>query len=162
MERQITGGTTAILNALKEREIAAQGSDAASGTSWRCWLNRVKQRQESVKVYLEGGRPELAAKETAEIAVIEEFYGSFSAPRSAAVAAAIAESRGCLGQGHGRDMGVLKAKYTGAMDFGRGGNLIRASSGKRRLNQLVLASISLDKSERSNYGRGTASLEIRC
>ncbi len=63
----------------------------------------VKQRQESVRMYLEGGRQDLAEKERNEIKVIEEFL-----PRQltadeveAAIAAAIAEAGATIGQGHG-------------------------------------------------------------
>lgn len=117
-----------ILNALKEREIAARGTDAVAPDELSVLARMVKQRQESVKVYLEGGRPELAARETAEIAVIEEFLPKQlgAAEVEAAVASAIAEVGAVSVKDMGRVMAVLKAKYNGQMDFGAVGALIKA------------------------------------
>ncbi|NBZ86209.1 GatB/YqeY domain-containing protein [Stagnihabitans tardus] len=122
------GALRLILNALKEREINARGTDGAAGDELAVLAKMVKQRQESVKVYLEGGRPELAAKETAEIAVIEEFLPKQlgAAEVEAVVTAAIAEVGATSVKDMGRVMGVLKAKYTGQMDFGAVGALIKA------------------------------------
>lgn len=117
-----------VLNALKEREINARGTDAGTGDELAVLAKMVKQRQESVKVYLEGGRPELAAKEEAEIKVIEEFLPKQldAGEVEAAVASAIAEVGATSVKDMGRVMGVLKAKYTGQMDFGAVGALIKA------------------------------------
>lgn len=121
------GALRLVLNALKEREINARGTDAAPGDDLAVLAKMVKQRQESVKVYLEGNRPELAAKEEAEIRVIEEFLPKQldAAEVEAAVAAAIAETGATSVKDMGRVMGVLKAKYTGQMDFGAVGALIK-------------------------------------
>ena len=125
------GALRLVLNALKEREINARGTDAApngaSGDELAVLAKMVKQRQESVKVYLEGNRPELAAKEEAEIRVIEEFLPKQldAAEVEAAVTAAIAETGATSVKDMGRVMGVLKAKYTGQMDFGAVGALIK-------------------------------------
>lgn len=121
------GALRLILNALKEREINARGQEGAAGDDMAVLAKMVKQRQESVKVYLEGGRPELAAKESAEIAVIEEFLPRqlSAAEVEAAVAAAIAEAGAASVKDMGRVMAVLKGKYTGQMDFGAVGALIK-------------------------------------
>ena len=121
------GALRLVLNALKEREINARGTDAAPGDDLAVLAKMVKQRQESVKVYLEGNRPELAAKEEAEIRVIEEFLPKQldAAEVEAAVVAAIAETGATSVKDMGRVMGVLKAKYTGQMDFGAVGALIK-------------------------------------
>ena len=68
----------------------------------------VKQRRDSVEQYEKGGRPELAAKEQTEIAVIETYLPQAASREEieAAVAAAIAET----GAGSMKDMGrVMKA-----------------------------------------------------
>ena len=121
-----------ISAAIKDREIAARteggDKDGLSEADLTAILSKmVKQRQESVKVYLEGNRPELAAKEEAEIRVIEEFLPKQldAAEVEAAVAAAIAETGATSVKDMGRVMGVLKAKYTGQMDFGAVGALIK-------------------------------------
>lgn len=122
-----------ILNGLKEREIALRGdgvviSDADELT---VLAKMVKQRQESVKVYLESKRPDLADKESAEIRVIEEFLPQqLGAPEvEAAVAAAIAAVAATSVKDMGKVMAVLKGKYTGQMDFGAVGAVIKGRLG---------------------------------
>src|SRR5262249_26159512 len=65
-----------ISAAIKDRDIAerTKGSGTASDDDLRELLAKmVRQRQESVKLYEQGNRPELAAQENAEIAVIQSF-----------------------------------------------------------------------------------------
>ena len=87
----------------------------------------VKQRQESARIYEEGGRLELAEKELAEVRVIEEFL-----PRqlsgeevASAIAAAIAETGATGIRDMGRVMAALKARHTGQMDFGAVGPMVK-------------------------------------
>ncbi len=119
-----------ILNGLKEREIALRGEGGvmSDADDLNVLAKMVKQRQESVKLYLEAKRPDLADKETAEIAVIEEFLPKqlTAAEVEAAIAAAIAETAAASVKDMGRVMAVLKGKYTGSMDFGAVGALIKA------------------------------------
>ena len=128
--------TLRLINAaLKDRDIALRGEGNDVGVSEADILailgRMVKQRQESIRLYDEGGRPELADKERAEIAVIEEFL-----PRQldgdeteAAIGAAIAEVGAASIRDMGKVMAVLKAKYTGQMDFGAVGPVIKARLG---------------------------------
>jgi uncharacterized protein len=122
-----------ILAAVKDREIAQRTAGAAMGEGDVLALlgKMVKQRQESAKVYQEGGRPQLADKELAEIRVIETFLPKAltEAEVEAAVAAAIAEAGAQSIKDMGRVMGVLKSRYTGQMDFGAVGALIKARLG---------------------------------
>jgi uncharacterized protein YqeY len=119
-----------ILNGLKEREIAlrGEGKESSDADELAVLAKMVKQRQESVKVYLEGARPDLADKEAAEIQVIEEFLPKqlTAAEVEAAIGAAIAEVGAASVKDMGKVMGVLKGKYTGSMDFGAVGALIKA------------------------------------
>ena len=91
----------------------------------------VKQRQESVRLYLEGGRQDLADKERNEITVIEEFLPrQLSGPEvEAAIAAAIVETAAASVRDMGRVMAVLKGRFTGQMDFGSVGALIKTRLG---------------------------------
>jgi uncharacterized protein len=91
----------------------------------------VKQRQESAKAYEEGGRLELAEKELAEIGVIQEFLPRQLDPAevAAAVDAAVAESSATSIRDVGKVMAALKARYTGQMDFGAVGALVKARLG---------------------------------
>jgi uncharacterized protein YqeY len=118
---------------LKDREIAARGEGTEmTGADQLAFLGKmVKQRQESVKLYEAGNRPELAAKEMAEIAVIEEFLPKQlgEAEVDAAIAAAIAETGAASVKDMGRVMAALKAAHTGQMDFGAAGAKIKARLG---------------------------------
>ncbi|NIY78360.1 MAG: GatB/YqeY domain-containing protein [Rhodobacteraceae bacterium] len=128
--------TLRLINAaIKDREIAARGEGEDVVVSDDDVLGilgkMVKQRQESAKAFEEGARLELAEKERAEIAIIEEFL-----PRqlnsdevTKAVEDAIAETGADSIRDMGKVMGALKAKYTGQMDFGAAGPMVKAQLG---------------------------------
>ena len=129
--------TLRLINAaIKDRDIALRGTDAeetgVTDADVLAIMGRmVKQRQESARAYEEGGRLELAEKELQEIKVIEEFL-----PRQldedeteAAVIAAISEVEAESIRDMGKVMGVLKARYTGQMDFGKVGPLVKDKLG---------------------------------
>ncbi|MGV8987102.1 MAG: GatB/YqeY domain-containing protein [Cypionkella sp.] len=122
-----------MLNGMKEREIAlrGEGGEISAADELAVLAKMVKQRQESVKVYLEGARQDLADKEAAEIRVIEEFLPKqlVAGEVEAAIAAAIAEVGATSVKDMGRVMGVLKTKYTGQMDFGSVGAQIKGRLG---------------------------------
>jgi len=88
----------------------------------------VKSRRESVTLYRQGNRPELAAKEEAEIAVIEQFLPAQmdDAALAAAVAAAITATGAAGMKDMGRVMAELKARHGAALDLSRAGPLVRA------------------------------------
>lgn len=80
----------------------------------------IKQRKDSVAQYTAGGRPELAAIEQAEIAVLEAYLPQRLTPDevTAAVAAIVAEL-GAKGPGDmGKVMGAVKQKLAGQADMG--------------------------------------------
>ncbi len=122
-----------ITSAVKDREIALRTTDGSVGEADVLALlgKMVKQRQESAKVYVQGGRAELADKELAEVRVIEEFLPKALSPGevAAAVDAAIAETGAASIKDMGRVMAVLKAKYTGQMDFGAVGAVLKSRLG---------------------------------
>lgn len=118
--------TLRLINAaIKDRDIAARTSDdgpnGVTDEGVRQILSRmVKQRQESVRAYEEGGRLELAESERGEIEVIEEFL-----PRrlseseiDEAVTDALVSTQASSIRDMGKVMGVLKSRYSGQMDFG--------------------------------------------
>ena len=127
-----------ISAAIKDRDIAlrAEGGDAGDqgvgGDEILKILGKmVKQRQESARAYEEGGRLELAEKERSEIGVIEDFL-----PRqldegetAAAVDAAISETGANSIRDMGKVMGALKSRYTGQMDFGLVGPMVKGRLG---------------------------------
>ena len=122
-----------MTSAIKDREIAARGEAGEIGEADLLALfgKMVKQRQESAKAYAVGGRPESEAKELTEIEVISEFLPQQLEAEavSQAIASAIAEVSASSIKDMGKVMGVLKAKYTGQMDFGAVGALIKAQLG---------------------------------
>ena len=128
--------TLRLMNAaIKDRDIAlrGEGSDAlVSDADILAILGRmVKQRQESIRLYVEGARPELADKERAEIGVIEEFLPRqlTAAETDAAIVAAIAEAGAASIRDMGKVMALLKGRYTGQMDFGAVGPMVKARLG---------------------------------
>lgn len=126
--------TLRLINAaIKDQEIARRGAgddgDAAIGESDILAIlgKMTKQRQESARAYEEGGRLDLAERELQEIAVIEEFL-----PRqldddevNAAIKKAIDEVGASSIRDMGKIMGLLKEQYTGQMDFGAVGPMVK-------------------------------------
>ena len=88
-----------------------------------------KQRRESIALYLEGGRQELADLEQAELTVIEEFLPAQMA--EANVVAAIDVIKAELGATSMKDMGkvvaALKARHGSQLDMGKASALVKAA-----------------------------------
>ena len=125
--------TLRLINAaIKDRDIDARSEGVDSGVSDHDLLailgKMVKQRQESARAYEEGGRLELAEKEWAEIVIIEEFLPRQLSEQEVeqAIADAIAASGANSIRDMGKVMGVLKSKYTGQLDFGKVGGMVKA------------------------------------
>lgn len=91
----------------------------------------VKSGRESVALYKQGNRPELAAKEAAEIALIETFLPQQldADATEAAVTAAIAEVGATGIKEMGKVMAALKAKHGATIDMGRVGAIVKAKLG---------------------------------
>ena len=129
-------GTIRLINAaIKDKEIALRGEggegSVGDGEVLAILGRRVKQRQESARAYEEGGRLELAEKELAEIGVIQEFLPRQmdQAEVAAAVDTAVAETGAASIRDVGKVMAALKARYTGQMDFGAVGALVKGRLG---------------------------------
>ncbi|MCH2075528.1 MAG: GatB/YqeY domain-containing protein [Pseudomonadota bacterium] len=128
--------TLRLVNAaLKERDIVARtegrGDQVGEEEILALLGKMVKQRIESAKVYEEGGRIELAEKERAEIVFLEDYLPKQldEAETEAAIKAAIAETGAESLRDMGKVMGALKAKYTGQLDFGKVGALVKGQLG---------------------------------
>ena len=91
----------------------------------------VKSRRESVEMYRQGKREELAAKEEAEIAVIESFLPQQmdDAAMEAAVREAVAEAGASSVKEMGKVMAVLKAKHAAVLDMAKAGPMVKAALG---------------------------------
>ncbi|MDB2577834.1 GatB/YqeY domain-containing protein [Tateyamaria sp.] len=124
--------TLRLINAaIKDKDIDARatGQDDGVGESEVLAIlgKMTKQRAESARTYEEGGRLDLAERELEEITVIEEFLPNQldEAASARAVDAAITEVGADSIRDMGKVMAVLKAKYTGQMDFGTVGPMVK-------------------------------------
>ena len=121
-----------ISAALKDKDIAARSKGNTDGISDDEILSMlqtmIKQRQESAKMYREGGREELAQSEDDEIEIIKTFLpeqmddAAVADAISAAIQATGAESIKDMG----KVMGHLKENFAGQMDFGAASGAIKA------------------------------------
>lgn len=119
-----------ILAAIQDRDIANRGAskDPVDDDEIAAILSKmVKQREESARLFEEGGRVELAAEERAEIEIIRRFL-----PRQLEeddirqlCRAVIAEVGADGLRDIGRCMSTLKARYPGQMDFGKASGIVK-------------------------------------
>jgi len=121
-----------IMAKLKDTDIAARpkGIDKVPDEDVVSMLRgMVKSRRESVDLYRQGNRPELAAKEEAEIAVIETFLPSQMSDDAikAAVDAAVAATGASSIKDMGKVMAELKAKHAATLDMSKAGPLVKAA-----------------------------------
>jgi len=121
-----------ILAALKDKDIAARPSGVTDGVGEDVILSllqsMIKQRRESITLYQQGGRPELAQQEQDEIDIIEGFLPRqlSEAEMAEAVAAVVAEIGAAGIKDMGRTMAALKERFSGTMDFAKAGVLVKA------------------------------------
>ena len=122
-----------ILAAIKDRDIAARSDkqviENEDAVVLEILTKMIKQRKESIVVYEEAGRLELAQQEQAEMDIIAEFQ-----PRQmpdneidTAVKQAIAETDASGLKDIGKIMALLKGKYAGQMDFSRASAMARSA-----------------------------------
>lgn len=121
-----------INSSLKNADIEArgQGKPPLSDEDILGLLQKmIKQRQESVALYDKGGRPELAAQEREEIAVISAYLPKQMSDDEvkAAIAATVTETGAAGMKDMGKVIAALKAKYAGQMDFGKASGLVKAA-----------------------------------
>jgi uncharacterized protein len=127
--------TLRMVNAtLKNADIEARGRAAGplSDDELLALLQKmIKQRQESVELYDKGGRPELAAQEREEIAIIAAYLPKQMSEDEvkAAIAAIVKETGAASMKDMGRVMAALKERYTGKMDFAKAGGLVKGQLG---------------------------------
>ena len=120
-----------ISSAIKNRDIelrtaSVQPDDDALVTD--VLQKMIKQRRESVEMYEKGGRAELAAIETAEIAVIERFLPQQMSEdeAKAAIAALIAETGAASMKDMGRVMALVRERHTTSIEPARASALVKA------------------------------------
>lgn len=133
-DKRRTATLRAINAAIKDKDIAARGEgkgpldDAAILVLLQ---KMVKQREESLAIYSQAGRDDLATVEKEEIDILSEFL-----PRSlseaevdAAIRAAIASTGAAGGKDMGKVIAALKAEYPGRIDFGKASAKVKAALG---------------------------------
>ncbi len=129
------GAVRMIMAKLKDADIAARPSGNANGISDEQIMSllqgMVKQRRESIALYEQGKRQDLADKERAEIAVIERFLPKQmdEAAVKEAVAKAITATGAASVKDMGKVMGELKKAYAGQMDFSAVGPIVKGLLG---------------------------------
>ncbi len=135
-EEKVRVSTLRLINAaIKDRDIAARACDRCDGVSddeiLAILTKMVKQREDSAAAYEKGCRLDLAEQERAEIAVIKEFMPKQMSDEeiSGAVNGVIAELEASGLKDMGKCMAALKARHSGAMDFGRAGALMKQALG---------------------------------
>ncbi|MEC7516444.1 MAG: GatB/YqeY domain-containing protein [Pseudomonadota bacterium] len=120
-----------IIAALKDKDIAARASDGDDQIDDNEILamlqSMIKQRQESVKAFEEGGRPELAAQENEEISIIRGFLPAQleGEALTAAIDDVIAETGAESLKDMGPVMAALKARFPGQIDFAKASGVVR-------------------------------------
>jgi uncharacterized protein YqeY len=120
-----------VMAKLKDTDIAARpkGIEKVPDEEIITMLrSMVKSRRESVDLYRQGNRPELVAKEAAEIAVIESFLPAQmdDAAMQRAVADAVAETGAASIKDMGKVMAALKAKHAASLDMAKAGPMVKS------------------------------------
>ena len=116
--------------AIQDRDIANRGTGkgpAGEDEILQILTKMVKQRQESAKAFEDGKRPELAAQENAEIAIISGFLPSQmdEGEAKAAIGQAIRDTGAAGVRDMVKVMAELKAKHAGRMDFGKASGWVK-------------------------------------
>ncbi len=119
-----------VQSAIKDLEIASRTKadpTVGEGDIASLMSKLVKQREESAKIYDEGGRPELAAKEREEIGIISEFMPKQLSETEVIeiIKGIIAEVGATTMKDMGKVMPVLKERYPGQLDFSKASGQIK-------------------------------------
>jgi uncharacterized protein YqeY len=129
-DKRKLGTIRLIQAALKDKDIEARGAgkgQAADEEILALLQKMIKQRQESMAIYDQNGRPELAQQEREEAEVIASFLPQQmdEAETKAAIEAAIGETGAASMKDMGKVIGALRGRYAGRMDFARASALVK-------------------------------------
>ena len=129
-DKRKLGTVRLIQAALKDKDIEARGAGKGQASEEEILgllQKMIKQRQESIAIYDQAGRKELADQEREEIAVIQGFLPRQmdEAETRAAVEAAIAETGAASMKDMGKVIGRLRGEYAGKMDFAKASGLVK-------------------------------------
>jgi uncharacterized protein len=130
-------GTLRLMNAaIKDKDIFArtEGHDSEKlpdAALLDLFAKMVKQRQDSIAAFDLGGRAELAAQEREEMAIIQAYMPKqLGDDETKAVIAGIIKSVGATSiKDMGKVMAELKSNYSGQIDMGKAGGVVKALLG---------------------------------
>ena len=130
-DKQKTATIRLIQSAIKNRDIELRTSDKAPDDDvlvTEVLQKMVKQRRESIIMYENGGRQELADQEKAEVAVIEEFLPQQMSDEEAgaAIDAIIVETGAASAKDMGKVMALVKERLAGQVDMSKVSGLVKA------------------------------------
>jgi uncharacterized protein len=133
-EKAKVGTIRLIQSALKDKDIEARGLGKGQLTDddiMALMQKMVKQRQESLAIYAQANRPELAAIEQAEIDIISAYLPKQmdEAEMKAAIAAVVAETGASSMKDMGKVVGALRAQFAGQMDFAKASAMVKTALG---------------------------------
>ena len=131
-DKEARGAISLMQSAIKNRDIEARTGKAPESDDAlviEVLQKMVKQRRESIDMFVKGGRQELADKEAAEVAVIERFLPKqMDEAQTAAAIAAIKAEIGAEGmKDMGRLMAELKARHASELDMSKASGLVKAA-----------------------------------
>lgn len=117
--------------AIKDRDIANRGEgkgELSDEDVLQLMAKLVKQREESAKIYEDNARPELAAQEREEVAIIKTFMPEQMSDEKVceAIAAVITEINAEGMRDMGKVVAALKERYAGQMDFAKASGVVKA------------------------------------
>lgn len=131
-DQRRTATLRAVNAAIKDKDIANRGEGKAPLTSEEILTllqKMVKQREESLAIYANAGRNDLATVEKEEIDILNEFLPKAltEAEVEEAIRAAIAKTGAAGGKDMGKVIASLKADYPGRIDFGKASGKVKAA-----------------------------------
>ncbi len=124
-----------ILAGIKDRDIAARPSGNSTGISDEEILNflqsAIRQRQESIAMFQQGGRADLVEKEQSEIENIKSFLPKqfTDAELTDLARKEIAAAGAASVKDMGKVMTAMRTKYAGQMDLGKASAIVKGLLG---------------------------------
>jgi uncharacterized protein YqeY len=133
-DKRRTATLRAINAALKDKDIEARGQGKGpldEAAILALVQKMVKQREESLAIYTQAGRTDLATVEKEEIDILNEFLpkAMSEAEVDEAIRAAITKTSATGGKDMGKVIASLKADYPGRIDFGKASAKVKAALG---------------------------------
>lgn len=117
-----------VISEMKKLDVATATSKELDDAGIQALMGKMlKQRRDSIEQFEKGGRPDLAAKELAEITVIEAYLPKqMSDDEARAAVTVLIKEVGAAGpKDMGKVMGALKAKFTGQMDMAKANGIVK-------------------------------------